>query len=103
MNSMSPIPSLQHIENLYIRSVLKLHNGNRTKAAKALGINRRTLLRKLSVGLWLPARCLETGTVVSVAEKPGGWLIRNDVEVTMSTELQGYAPISFDFKQEASQ
>lgn len=95
---MSQIPSLQHIENLYIRSVLKLHEGNRSRAAKTLGINRRTLLRKLAAGLWLPAWCEASGAIVSVAEAPNGWLIRNDVEVRTSPSLDGYLPVNLDLK-----
>jgi len=40
--------SLAAAERAMIYSALKTHNGNRTKAAKALGISRRTLHRKLN-------------------------------------------------------
>ncbi|MEW5807720.1 MAG: helix-turn-helix domain-containing protein [Acidobacteriota bacterium] len=38
--------SLEEIEKLYIQEILNLTNGNRSKAAKILGINRKTLLEK---------------------------------------------------------
>jgi DNA-binding NtrC family response regulator len=38
--------SLSQLEDLYIREVLRLTRGNRTEAARILGINRKTLLEK---------------------------------------------------------
>ncbi len=38
--------TLEGIEKLYIQEVLRLADGNRSKAAKILGINRKTLLEK---------------------------------------------------------
>jgi len=38
--------SLSQLEELYIREVLRLTRGNRTEAARILGINRKTLLEK---------------------------------------------------------
>jgi len=40
--------SLQEAERDYIRYVLDINGGNKTKAAKVLSINRRTLQRKLA-------------------------------------------------------
>jgi len=40
--------SLQEAERDYIRYVLDINEGNKTKAAKVLSINRRTLQRKLA-------------------------------------------------------
>jgi len=39
--------TLQEMERRYIRHVLKLYKGNKTHAAKALGIDRRSLYRRL--------------------------------------------------------
>ena len=41
------IPTLEQLEKAYISRVLEATNGNKTYAAKLLGINRRTLYRKL--------------------------------------------------------
>lgn len=41
------IPTLEDMEKWYIERVLKIFNGNKTRAAKALGITRKTLLNKL--------------------------------------------------------
>jgi len=41
------LPSLAHVEKEHIARSLTLHGGNRTAAAKALGINRKTLWRKM--------------------------------------------------------
>jgi DNA-binding NtrC family response regulator len=38
--------SLSQLEELYIREILRLTRGNRTEAARILGINRKTLLEK---------------------------------------------------------
>jgi DNA-binding NtrC family response regulator len=38
--------SLSQLEELYIREVLRITRGNRTEAARILGINRKTLLEK---------------------------------------------------------
>ncbi len=43
----SDLPSLEEMEVWYIKRVLSIFNGNKTRAAKALGITRKTLLRKL--------------------------------------------------------
>jgi DNA-binding NtrC family response regulator len=42
----SGIP-LDEVERNYVRHVLEAHRGNKTAAARILGINRRTLYRKL--------------------------------------------------------
>jgi two-component system response regulator HydG len=39
--------TLQEMERHYIRHVLKLFKGNKTHAARALGIDRRSLYRRL--------------------------------------------------------
>ena len=39
--------SLDQIEKRHIQRALKNANGNKTQAAKALGVDRRTLYRKL--------------------------------------------------------
>jgi two-component system response regulator HydG len=41
------LPTLEQIERRHIELVLKLEHGNKTQAAKLLGIDRRTLYRKL--------------------------------------------------------
>ncbi|MEW5806584.1 MAG: sigma-54 dependent transcriptional regulator [Acidobacteriota bacterium] len=38
--------NLEEIEKLYIQEILRLTDGNKTKAARILGINRKTLLEK---------------------------------------------------------
>lgn len=40
------LPTIVEIRNEYVRYVLTQTNGHKTKAAKILGINRRTLYRK---------------------------------------------------------
>jgi transcriptional regulator with PAS, ATPase and Fis domain len=42
--------SLEEAEKLIIRAVISGHKGNKSKAAEALGIGRKTLLRKLDSG-----------------------------------------------------
>lgn len=42
------IPSLEEVEKEHINRVLKEHGGNISRSAKALGIHRRSLQRKLS-------------------------------------------------------
>ncbi len=42
--------SLDELERAYVRHVLEAHEGNKSAAAKALGITRRTLYRKLGEG-----------------------------------------------------
>ena len=44
-------PTLKQVESCYIAHILGLNKGNVTRAAKALGMTRRTLQRKLSRGL----------------------------------------------------
>jgi DNA-binding NtrC family response regulator len=44
------VPSLEEVEAQHIRQVLNHHGGNKTQAAQTLGIDRRTLYRKLSRG-----------------------------------------------------
>ncbi len=41
------MPTLEQIERRYINTVMKATNGNKTRAAKILGLDRRTLYRKL--------------------------------------------------------
>lgn len=41
------LPTLQRLEDRYIEHVLKVADGNKTQAAKVLGLDRRTLYRKL--------------------------------------------------------
>jgi transcriptional regulator with PAS, ATPase and Fis domain len=41
--------SLESMEKLMIREALRRHKGNRTKAARQLGINPSTLFRKMKV------------------------------------------------------
>lgn len=43
-----PGDTLQEVEKAYILNILKFWDGNRTKAAIALGISTRSLQRKLS-------------------------------------------------------
>lgn len=43
----APRPTLQQVERDQIRQALEEHDGNRRKAAKALGIGERTLYRKI--------------------------------------------------------
>lgn len=40
-------PSMQELESMYIRYLLKQHKGNRSACARILGIGRNTLLRKI--------------------------------------------------------
>src|SRR5690606_11995674 len=42
--------SLHDVEAAYVDAVLRVTNGNRSEAAKLLGIDRRTLYRRLSDG-----------------------------------------------------
>ena len=46
----SPVVLLDQLELAYIRHVLSAYHGNRSAAARALGIGRNTLLRKLNEG-----------------------------------------------------
>jgi len=43
----SPAPTLDEVQRNHIRHVLEITNGNRTQAAKLLGISPTTLWRKL--------------------------------------------------------
>lgn len=45
--SESEFPTLADVERRHIEKVLAAMNGHRTKAAKVLGIDRKTLYRKL--------------------------------------------------------
>lgn len=45
--SKNPILTLEGLEREYVYFVLNLQNGNKTVTAKLLGIDRRTLYRKL--------------------------------------------------------
>ena len=40
--------ALCEMERRFILTVLERHNGNQTKAAKAMGIHRNTLIKKLA-------------------------------------------------------
>lgn len=40
--------ALEDVERAYVRQVVEAHQGNKVQAARALGINRRTLYRKLT-------------------------------------------------------
>ena len=44
----APFPTLNQVKESYISWVLEQCNGNKSKAAKILGINRRTLHRIIS-------------------------------------------------------
>jgi len=44
------IPNLRALEDKHIRRVLKMAGGNKSRAARMLGISRRTLYRKKSLG-----------------------------------------------------
>jgi DNA-binding NtrC family response regulator len=44
------VPNLRVLEERHIRRVLKLAGGNKSRAARLLGISRRTLYRKKSLG-----------------------------------------------------
>ena len=46
-NDPSELPTLEELENRYIRRVLKSVRGNKTQAAEVLGLARRTLYRRL--------------------------------------------------------
>jgi DNA-binding NtrC family response regulator len=46
--SMQASISLEEVERAYVRRVLESRGGNKTDAARILGINRRTLYRKLT-------------------------------------------------------
>ncbi len=41
------VPTIAEVEAQHIKLVLAYHEGNMSRAAKALGIDRRTLYRKL--------------------------------------------------------
>jgi len=41
------MPTLEDLERRYVQSVLKAVGGNKTHAAQVLGVDRRTLYRKL--------------------------------------------------------
>ncbi|MDQ2979937.1 MAG: helix-turn-helix domain-containing protein, partial [Acidobacteriota bacterium] len=43
------IPDLRALEDRHIRRVLKMAGGNKSRAARMLGISRRTLYRKKSL------------------------------------------------------
>jgi DNA-binding NtrC family response regulator len=43
------MPSLEEIENAYIRHVLQAVQGNKSRASSILGIGRRTLYRRLGM------------------------------------------------------
>lgn len=45
------LPTIQEVQWAYIQAVLLSHGGNKTATAKALGVDRRTLHRKLDKGL----------------------------------------------------
>lgn len=47
LNNPVPIPSLEEMELEYVNRVLAEHDGNVTQAAKALGLHRRSLQRKI--------------------------------------------------------
>jgi transcriptional regulator with PAS, ATPase and Fis domain len=44
------VPNLRALEERHIRSVLKMAGGNKSRAARLLGISRRTLYRKKTLG-----------------------------------------------------
>ena len=44
------IPNLRALEERHIKRVLKMAGGNKSRAARMLGISRRTLYRKKPVG-----------------------------------------------------
>jgi len=46
----SDVPNLRALQDRHIRRVLKLAGGNKSRAARLLGISRRTLYRKKSLG-----------------------------------------------------
>ncbi|HUH01400.1 MAG TPA: sigma-54 dependent transcriptional regulator [Kofleriaceae bacterium] len=43
-----PMPTLEEVERKYVLRVLRTVDGNRTQAARILGVNRRTLYRRLA-------------------------------------------------------
>ena len=45
-SAQAPVP-LDELERVYVRRVLESRGGNKAEAARVLGINRRTLYRKL--------------------------------------------------------
>jgi len=47
VNSLNPVGSLEDAVKAHVQAVLDQHQGNRSHAAKALGISRRALLRKI--------------------------------------------------------
>jgi len=47
---MTPVRPLREVERAYVRHVLELCEGNRSEAARQLGIGRNTLLRKITDG-----------------------------------------------------
>ena len=53
--SVEELVPLEEIERQYIAKVLKQTGGNRTRAAKILGIDRKTLYRKVRAGQIVPA------------------------------------------------
>jgi DNA-binding NtrC family response regulator len=44
----TPTPTLEEVARAYAEAVLEFHGGNKTHAARALGIDRRSLYRRLS-------------------------------------------------------
>lgn len=52
--------SLSELENIYVNTVLKRLNYNKTKAAKVLGVSRNTLQRKISGGNLKPDKPADT-------------------------------------------
>jgi DNA-binding NtrC family response regulator len=63
-NDATDIVSLEELERRYITRVIKLLGGNKARAAQLLGLDRRTLYRKLEKYEGVPART-ETGGVSS--------------------------------------
>lgn len=47
MSWTSALPTIEQVEQAMVRAVLKMFRGNKTKAAIALGVDRRTLYRML--------------------------------------------------------
>ena len=62
------LPPMESIEKWYMLEVLRRMRGNRTHAARALGIGANTLWRKLKRWGVPPARESDAETVVSVTE-----------------------------------